>query len=301
MGAGTPRSATRACELASSTGARASRLRARAEPHADDPRFWTGSARLERLAASPGTIADLRADRRVRRARRAAVDPGADARAAPPRRPVHRASSTRATSPSTSRAPSSSSSRAPTTCSSSGDTDADRSTRSRSSSPARATAREPDRVLATVLFTDIVGSTERAAELGDRAGATCSSATTSSSGARSTASAAARSRRRATASWPPSTARRARSAAPARSRDAVGALGLEIRAGLHTGECEVMGDDVGGIAVHIARARDGARPSRRGARVEHGEGPRGGLGDRLRGPRRARAEGVPGEWRLFMT
>ena len=35
-------------------------------------------------------------------------------------------------------------------------------------------------------------------------------------------------------------------------RDAVQALGIEVRAGLHTGECEIRGDDIGGIAVHIA-------------------------------------------------
>ena len=34
-------------------------------------------------------------------------------------------------------------------------------------------------------------------------------------------------------------------------RDAVQALGMQVRAGLHTGECEVRGDDIGGIAVHI--------------------------------------------------
>ncbi len=34
-------------------------------------------------------------------------------------------------------------------------------------------------------------------------------------------------------------------------RDAVQALGIEVSAGLHTGECEVRGDDIGGIAVHI--------------------------------------------------
>ena len=34
-------------------------------------------------------------------------------------------------------------------------------------------------------------------------------------------------------------------------RDAVQALGIEVRVGLHTGECEVRGDDIGGIAVHI--------------------------------------------------
>jgi class 3 adenylate cyclase len=34
-------------------------------------------------------------------------------------------------------------------------------------------------------------------------------------------------------------------------RDAVAALGIAVRPGLHTGECEVRGDDIGGIAVHI--------------------------------------------------
>ena len=41
-------------------------------------------------------------------------------------------------------------------------------------------------------------------------------------------------------------------------RDAVGQLGLDVRVGLHTGEVEVRGDDIGGIAVHIA-ARVGER------------------------------------------
>ena len=39
---------------------------------------------------------------------------------------------------------------------------------------------------------------------------------------------------------------------------AVAALGLELRVGLHTGECEVIGDDVGGMAVHIAARVAGA-------------------------------------------
>jgi hypothetical protein len=45
-------------------------------------------------------------------------------------------------------------------------------------------------------------------------------------------------------------------------RDAVQSLGIEVRAGLHTGECEVRGDDIGGIAVHIgARVGALARPN----------------------------------------
>ena len=82
-------------------------------------------------------------------------------------------------------------------------------------------------------------------------------------------------------------------------RDAVQALGIEVRAGLHTGECEVRGDDIGGIAVHI------------GARVSALAGPNDVLvsstlrdlviGSGLEFEDRGAHElkGVPGEWRLF--
>ena len=82
-------------------------------------------------------------------------------------------------------------------------------------------------------------------------------------------------------------------------RDAVQALGIEVRAGLHTGECEVRGDDIGGIAVHI------------GARVSALAGPNDVLvsstlrdlviGSGLEFEERGAHElkGVPGEWRLF--
>ena len=82
-------------------------------------------------------------------------------------------------------------------------------------------------------------------------------------------------------------------------RDAVQALGIEVRAGLHTGECEVRGDDIGGIAVHI------------GARVSALAGPNdvlvsstlrdlvigSGLEFEERGAHQLK--GVPGEWHLF--
>ena len=61
-----------------------------------------------------------------------------------------------------------------------------------------------------------------------------------------------RSRRRATAYWRPSTAPRV--PCDARRRSASGPpLGIEVRAGLHTGEIELRGDDIGGIAVHIGQ------------------------------------------------
>jgi class 3 adenylate cyclase len=83
------------------------------------------------------------------------------------------------------------------------------------------------------------------------------------------------------------------------STDAIHSLGLDIRAGLHTGEVEVMGDDVGGIAVHI-----GARV---GARAEAGEVLVSGtvkdlvVGSGFEFADRGTHElkGVPGEWRLF--
>ena len=112
-------------------------------------------------------------------------------------------------------------------------------------------APEPDRVLATVLFTDIVGSTQRAAELGDRRWRDLLDSyyalsrrelgrfrgreiKTMGDGFLATFDGPARGIRCACA-----------------ISDSVGQLGLAIRAGLHTGECEMMGDDVGGIAVHI--------------------------------------------------
>jgi len=113
-------------------------------------------------------------------------------------------------------------------------------------------APEPDRVLATVLFTDIVGSTERAAELGDRRWRELLE------------SHHATIRRQldryrgreidtagdgffASFDGPARAIRCARAAV-----NAVRGTGLEIRAGVHTGECEVSEDKLAGIAVSIA-------------------------------------------------
>ena len=106
---------------------------------------------------------------------------------------------------------------------------------------------DPDRVLATVLFTDIVGSTERAAELGDRRWRELLDAHHDSVfGASSSASVAVRLDTAgdgflATFDGPGAS----RSAAPARSATQCSRSGLEIRPGVHTGEVELDGDDVG--------------------------------------------------------
>jgi class 3 adenylate cyclase len=156
-----------------------------------------------------------------------------------------------------------------------------------------------DRVLATVLFTDIVDSTRRAADMGDRDWHALLDAhdaivrvqlnrfrgrevNTSGDGFLAMFDGPQRAIRCAMA-----------------IRDAVHALDIEVRSGLHTGECEVRGDDIGGIAVHI------------GARVSALAGPNdvlvsstlrdlvigSGLEFEDRGAHQLK--GVPGEWRLF--
>jgi class 3 adenylate cyclase len=158
---------------------------------------------------------------------------------------------------------------------------------------------EPDRVLATVLFTDIVGSTTRAVELGDRRWRDLllhhntivrrelerfrgREVKTVGDGFLAMFDGPARGIRCASA-----------------IRDGVRGLGLAIRAGLHTGEAELIGDDVGGIAIHIAaRVMARARPHEvlvsstvkdlvTGSGIEFSD----------RGTHRLK--GVPGSWRLF--
>jgi class 3 adenylate cyclase len=107
-------------------------------------------------------------------------------------------------------------------------------------------------VLSTVLFTDIVGSTEHASQLGDDAWTAQLAAHNrivehQVAGARGTVVKFTGDGALATFDGP------ARAINCARSiRDAVGDLGLRIRAGLHTGEVEMADADIHGIAVHIA-------------------------------------------------
>jgi class 3 adenylate cyclase len=158
---------------------------------------------------------------------------------------------------------------------------------------------DPDRVLATVLFTDIVGSTERATELGDRRWRELLEAHHSTVRRQ-----LERFRGReidtagdgflASFDGPARAIRCARAAV-----DAVGELGLEIRAGVHTGECEVAGGKLAGIAVHI-----GARVA---GRADPGEvlvsstvrDLVAGSGLEFEDRGAAALKGVPGEWRLY--
>ncbi len=158
---------------------------------------------------------------------------------------------------------------------------------------------EPKRALATVLFTDIVGSTEYAAQLGDkrwrdllqRHDALVRDALTRHRGheVKSLGDGFL-----ATFDGPARGIRCARAI-----RDDARELGLEVRSGLHTGECELMGEDIGGLGVHIAARVAGlARPSevlvsRTVTDLVAGSG----LGFESRGERQLK--GVPGEWELF--
>ncbi len=158
---------------------------------------------------------------------------------------------------------------------------------------------EPDRVLATVLFTDIVGSSEHATALGDRewrktleqhhelfrrqlARLRGREVDTAGDGFFASFDGPARAIRCACA-----------------ISEAVGELGLDVRAGLHTGECEVVDGKVAGIAVHTgARVASQAQPGEvlvsstvkdlvAGSEIQFADR---GL---------AALKGIPGEWRLF--
>jgi class 3 adenylate cyclase len=163
----------------------------------------------------------------------------------------------------------------------------------------RRPARDVERVLATVMFTDIVGSTESAARVGDRRWGDLIArhdelvrgrldryrgrpVKTLGDGFLATFDGPARAIRCAH-----------------EITQAVRELGIEIRAGLHTGECELVGDDVAGMAINI------------GARVSALAGPgevlvSGTVKDLVYGSGIEFADrgahelkGVPGDWRLY--
>jgi class 3 adenylate cyclase len=156
-----------------------------------------------------------------------------------------------------------------------------------------------DRILATVLFTDIVGSTEKAAALGDQrwrhllddhhamirrnlARFRGQEVKTTGDGFLATFDGPARGVRCACA-----------------IAEEIKSLGIDIRAGLHTGECEIMDDDVGGIAVHIG-ARVAALASAGEVLVSSTvKDLVAGSGLRF-DPRGSRSlKGIPGEWQIF--
>jgi len=157
----------------------------------------------------------------------------------------------------------------------------------------------PDRVLATVLFTDIVNSTKRAAELGDSAwrqllerhDALVRSQLERFQG---------REVKQTGDGFLASFDGPARAIRCARSlTEEIGELGIELRAGLHTGECELIGADLAGVAVHVA-ARVGALAGSGEVLVS------GTVKDLVMGSGIELADrgthelkGVPGEWRLF--
>lgn len=113
-------------------------------------------------------------------------------------------------------------------------------------------APESDRVLATVLFTDIVGSTETAAALGDRSWKELLAEQRTVvrrqlEAFRGVERDTAGDGFMATFDGPARAIRCARAVV-----EGVRPLGIEVRAGVHTGECERLGDDLAGIAVHVA-------------------------------------------------
>jgi class 3 adenylate cyclase len=154
-------------------------------------------------------------------------------------------------------------------------------------------------VLATVLFTDIVSSTERAAQLGDsrwrelldRHDRLVRSDIERHDG---TAVKSTGDGFLAIFELPSAAVRCARSI-----RAGLSEIGLDMRAGLHTGECELIDDDVSGLAVHIAAriaALAGAGEVLVSSTVwQTSAGSEWEFADR--GMHRLR--GVPGEWRVF--
>ena len=158
---------------------------------------------------------------------------------------------------------------------------------------------EPDRVLATVLFTDIVGSTKRAAELGDRRwrdllGAHDAAVRRELERFRGREVDTAGDGFLATFDGPARAVRCAISAG-----EALRELRVEIRAGIHTGECELDGPKIRGIAVHTgARIASLAEPGE--VLISHTvKDLVAGSGLEFEDRGVHELKGVPGKWRLY--
>jgi pimeloyl-ACP methyl ester carboxylesterase/class 3 adenylate cyclase len=156
-----------------------------------------------------------------------------------------------------------------------------------------------DRILTTVMFTDIVGSTERAAALGDARWQQLVRRHDDLTRAE-----LERHRGRevktlgdgflATFDGPARGVRCARAIA-----DEVRGLGIELRAGLHTGECEVVGEDIGGMAVNIGARIGGLAAADEVIVSSTVKDLVVGSGIDFSDRGEHRLKGVPGEWRLF--
>ena len=158
---------------------------------------------------------------------------------------------------------------------------------------------EYDRILTTVLFTDIVGSTERAVELGDRRWQELLSrhhglVRDELSRHRGVERDIAGDGFFATFDGPARAVRCAQ-----RICDGLRGLGIEVRAGVHTGECERIAERISGIAVHTgARVMAQAQPGEVLVSSTVRDLVAGsGLSFADRGPHTLK--GIPGEWSLF--
>ena len=159
-------------------------------------------------------------------------------------------------------------------------------------------APNPDRVLATVLFTDLVDSTATAAELGDREWRSLlerferlSSRELDNYGGRLVKTTG--DGLLATFDGPARAIRCARSMAGKAPE-----LGVDLRAGIHTGEVERRGDDVAGIAVHIASRVEGLAEPGEVATTSTVADLVVGSGLRFRDVGARALKGVPGEWQI---